>query len=109
MLKYKRPKDKLETLWKYSSISHVLTNEMYIGNMVQGKYGSISYKSKKNKPKPKKEWVIVKGTHEPIIDMDLWNSVQNKINDNFKPFGGGKIRSICKKMQMQILWLYLKN
>ncbi len=108
-VKYKRPKDKLETLWKYSSISHVLTNEMYIGNMVQGKYGSISYKSKKNKPKPKKEWVIVKGTHEPIIDMDLWNSVQNKINDNFKPFGGGKIGLFAKKCKCKYCGYTLKT
>ena len=44
---YKTPKNKLGTLWKYSAIADMLQNEMYIGNMVQGKYGSISYKSHK--------------------------------------------------------------
>ena len=94
---YKTPKNKLGTLWKYFSIDDILHNEMYIGNMVQGKYGSISYKSKKNKPKSKEEWVIVKGTHEPIIDIDLWNSVQSKINANFKPYSGGKIGVFAQK------------
>lgn len=94
---YKTLKNKLGTLWKYFSIDDILHNEMYIGNMVQGKYGSISYKSKKNKPKPKEEWVIVKGTHEPIIDIDLWNSVQSKINANFKPYSGGKIGVFAQK------------
>ena len=75
----------------------MLSNQMYIGNMVQGRYGSVSYKSKKNKPKPKEEWVIVEGTHEPIIDRGLWDSVQSKINDNFKPFTGGKIGIFAKK------------
>ena len=31
----------------------MLVNEIYIGNMVQGKYGSVSYKTKQNKPRPK--------------------------------------------------------
>lgn len=94
---YKTPKNKLGTLWKYFAISNMLVNEMYIGNMVQGRYGSVSYKSKKNKPKPKEEWVIVKGTHEPIIDKKLWDSVQNKINNNFKPFTTGKIGIFAQK------------
>ena len=42
---YKTLKNKLGTLWKYFSIDDILHNEMYIGNMVQGKYGSISYKT----------------------------------------------------------------
>jgi len=70
-LRYKQPTKKQSTLWKYFAISDMLTNEMYIGNMVQGKYGSISYKTKQNKPRPKDQWYIVKGTHEPIIDRDL--------------------------------------
>lgn len=106
---YKTPKNKLGTLWKYSTIQSMLSNQMYIGNMVQGRYGSISYKSKKNKPKPKSEWVIVKGTHEPIIDMDLWNSVQSKINDNFKPFSGGKIGVFAKKCKCKHCGYILKT
>lgn len=96
-IKYKTPPNKLGTLWKYFAISDMLSNEMYIGNMVQGRYGSISYKSKKNKPKPKKEWVVVEGTHEPIVDIELWNSVQEKINANFKPFTNGEIGIFAKK------------
>ncbi len=45
-LRYKQPTRKNSTLWKYFAISDMLTNEIYIGNMVQGKYGSVSYKTK---------------------------------------------------------------
>lgn len=45
-LRHKQPKRKNSTLWKYFAISNMLVNEFYIGNMVQGKYGSISYKTK---------------------------------------------------------------
>ncbi len=106
---YKKPKNKLGQLWKYSAISSMLQNEMYIGNMVQGRYGSISYKSKKNKPKPKEQWIIVKGTHEPIIDIDLWNSVQGKINANYKPFSGGKIGVFAQKCKCKYCNYTLKT
>lgn len=90
-LRYKQPKAKNSTLWKYFAISDMLTNEMYIGNMVQGKYGSISYKTKQNKPRPKDKWYIVRGTHEPIIDRELWDRVQKMIAERAKPFEVGTI------------------
>lgn len=106
---YKTPRNKLGTLWKYPAIADMLQNQMYIGDMVQGKYGSVSYKSHKNKPKPKEQWVIVKGTHEPIIHIDLWNSVQSKINSNFKPFVGGKIGLFAKKCKCKYCGYTLKT
>ena len=61
-IRYRQPKGKGSTLWKYFAISNMLTNEIYIGNMVQGKYGSVSYKTKQNKPRPKEEWIRTEGT-----------------------------------------------
>lgn len=89
-LRYK-PLQKNSTLWKYFAIADMLTNEIYIGNMVQGKYGSISYKTKQNKPRPRSEWIRVEGTHEPIIDRELWDRVQALIAQRAKPFSTGKI------------------
>ena len=97
-LRYKQAKTKNSTLWKYFAISNMLTNEMYIGNMVQGKYGSISYKSKKCRPRPKEEWYIVEHTHEPIIDMDLWNKVQSLIQQKTKPCYTGNIGLFARKV-----------
>ena len=96
-LRYQQPKTKNSTLWKYSAISDMLTNEMYIGNMVQGKYGSISYKTKQNKPRPKSEWYIVEGTHEPIIDRELWDRVQALISQRAKAFDTGTIGLFARK------------
>lgn len=90
-LRYQPPKTKKATLWKYFSIADMLVNEIYIGNMVQGKYGSISYKTKQNKPIPKEQWIRVEGTHEPIIDRDLWDTVQQMIQQRTKPFSTGEI------------------
>ncbi len=98
-LRYKQPKSKCSTLWKYFSISDMLTNEIYIGNMVQGKYGSISYKTKINKPRPKEKWYRVENTHEPIIDRDLWDRVQALIKEKSKPFSNGKIGIFARKVK----------
>ena len=96
-LRYKPPKTKSSTYWKYSAISSMLTNEIYIGNMVQGKYGSVSYKTKQNKPRPKSEWYIVEGTHEPIIDRELWDRVQALLAQKAKPFNSGEIGLFARK------------
>ncbi len=100
-LRYQQPKTKNSTLWKYFAISDMLTNEIYIGNMVQGKYGSVSYKTKQNKPRPKSEWYIVEGTHEPIIDRELWDRVQTLISQRAKPFDDGAIGLFARKARCQ--------
>lgn len=76
----------------------MLVNEIYIGNMVQGKYGSISYKTKQNKPRPKDTWYRVEGTHEAIIDRELWNRVQNLVAERAKPFDTGNVGIFARKV-----------
>jgi len=98
-LRYQQPATKNSTLWRYFAISDMLINEIYIGNMVQGKYGSISYKTKVNKPISKQRWIRVEGTHEPIIDMDLWNRVQELVRQKSKPFIVGTIGLFAGKAQ----------
>ena len=96
-LRYQQPKTKNSTLWKYFAIANMLRNEIYIGNMVQGKYGSVSYKTKQNKPRPKSEWFVVERTHEPIIDRELWERVQLLQQQGAKPFIVGQIGLFAKK------------
>ena len=98
-LRFSLPPSKNSTLWKYFAISDMLTNETYIGNLVQGKYGSISYKTSINRPRPKEEWFRVEGTHEPIIDRELWDRVQKMIAERAKPFKVGTIGLFAKKVR----------
>lgn len=98
-LNYKNVLDHTGTLWKYYSISKMLTNEMYIGNMVQGKLASTSYKTKKNRSVPKEQWIRVEGTHEPIIDLELWDRVQSMLSDRARPFSNGQIGLFAQKVR----------
>lgn len=67
-------------LWSDKTVRRILQNEMYIGNMVQGKNKKISYKKKKCKATPRDKWYIVENTHQAIIDNDLFCKVQERFN-----------------------------
>lgn len=69
-------------LWCDSTVRRMLSNQMYIGNMVQGKNTTISYKIKQCKSIPKSDWIIVENTHEPIIDRETFNKAQSLFNRN---------------------------
>ena len=59
--------------WSDGTVKQILRNEVYIGNMIGGKSGTISYKNKKIRQKPKDEWIRVEGTHEPLIAREVWD------------------------------------
>ena len=67
-------------LWSSERISEMLKNETYIGNMVQGRSIKISYKSQKCLRQSPENWVVVEGTHEPIIDPETFQKVQMLVN-----------------------------
>ena len=67
---------KCSDIWHTYSVQRMISNEVYIGNTVQGVQENVSYKSNKKRNKPRKEWDIVEGTHEAIISRDVWDRVQ---------------------------------
>ena len=62
--------------WTPSTVRNILNNEVYIGNTVQGKRRTKSYKVHKIESVPKEEWVRVENTHEPIIDKETFDKAQ---------------------------------
>lgn len=67
--------------WSTSTIGKMVTSEIYIGNLVWNRTGSISYKNHRQIYKPKSEWVIVEGTHEGIISVEDFNKIQETIKE----------------------------
>lgn len=60
--------------WSAVSVKRILTDRVYIGDMVQGKREKTSYKMKKRIVKPEDKWVCVEKTHEAVIskiDFDI--------------------------------------
>lgn len=67
-------------LWSSERISEMLANETYIGNMVQGRTKKISYKTKKCTKQQPKNWVVVEGTHEPLVTPDEFQKVRMMVD-----------------------------
>lgn len=87
------------TLWQYYTVSAVLTNEVYIGTLVQGKYYKPTYKSPHSIPAGKESWVKVEHAHEPIIDMDTWLLTRKLWNSKTKPAYKGNINIFSGKLK----------
>ena len=73
-------------IWRDTTIQRILTNQMYVGDMVQGTRSVINYRNHKIKPKSKEEWVIVRNTHEAIISREVFDKVQNMLQSNKKDY-----------------------
>ncbi len=63
-------------MWSSERISDMLQNETYMGNMVQGRTVKISYKSPKCLKQARENWIVVKGTHEPLIDAEAFQKAR---------------------------------
>ena len=70
------------SLWGSASVKRILTDETYLGHLLQGKTQKVNYKVKKSVEKPKEEWVRVENTHEPLVPKDDFQIVQNLLKSD---------------------------
>ncbi len=90
-------------LWLNSTICQILKNEVYIGNIVQKK-SVREYGGGKNRPIPREKWLVAYNHHEPIIDKETFEKVQEKRGKRRKPqhnprhpLTGKLVCGCCKK------------
>ena len=62
--------------WQVETINRILTNEMYVGNMVQGKWKKVNYKVNKITEVPRENWICVDNTHDAIISREKFDAIQ---------------------------------
>ena len=75
-----------EYLWDTSMVRKILMNPLYVGDVVNFRTYSKSYKLKTRYDNPAENWEISRNVHEPVIPRDQWETVQ-------KTFGGTKMRA----------------
>ena len=82
---YKHPSGRSnDGLWPDSSVRRILQNRMYVGDMVQGKNTTYSYKIKQCRAIPEDDWIVVENTHEPIISYETFENAQALFNKNIR-------------------------
>lgn len=62
--------------WYPGTISNILKNQAYIGNMVQGKRRISLYDNEARHATDENDWIVVENTHEAIVDKELFNKVR---------------------------------
>lgn len=83
--KYKTPAEYMDiksikkinniNVWRRSSVSRILGNQVYLGHCLRGKTQKISYKSKAEICVRRNEYIVTKNTHEAIISEETFNNV----------------------------------
>jgi len=68
---------KITSIWDCTQVKRILENPVYIGKVIQNKTKKINYKVKKKIKTAKEEYIIIDNHHEPIIDMNTWETAKN--------------------------------
>lgn len=71
-----RKKNAKNGVWVDSTVRRILTNELYIGNLVQRKNETVSYKIHISRQVEKSRQITVLNTHEAIISKEDFYRVQ---------------------------------
>lgn len=66
--------------WSDSVIRRILTNPTYAGNLTQNTSKKINYKLNRKISIPRREWITVNGTHEPIITQDDFDAASRLLS-----------------------------
>ena len=83
--------------WKCQVVRQILTNEVYLGHMVQGRKRSDFSKGEKQRWVPESEWVIVRNTHAPLIDEETFRAVKKMAEECRSIYGRWTIRNANRK------------
>lgn len=83
-------------VWTSNTVHQILSNEVYLGHMIQHKREKISFKLKQRRTTEPEERIAVYNTHEAIVDGDLYAAVmkrklENKQSRSRKTKNGNKL------------------
>ena len=99
-----RPREQIK--WSTNAIKTILTNELYLGHLIQGKRTTVSYKNHKITKKDNSKWIKIKNTHEAIIDEEIFSKVQIAMKERTKPM---KITGIVHNFSGKVFCLECKR
>jgi DNA invertase Pin-like site-specific DNA recombinase len=63
--------------WTAVAVHRILTNEMYVGTLIQHKRGTPNYKVKTEIQYDESDWIIIPNSHQPIIEQTDFDTVQS--------------------------------
>jgi hypothetical protein len=76
--------------WCSGTVMSLLRKQVYIGDMISGKREVASIKTKRVRATDPSDWIIVHGTHEPIVERGAWELAQRRIAENKRVYNTKK-------------------
>lgn len=76
-------------LWNATTVLRILKNPVYTGVLTQGKSTAPCYGVRRRVEKPRREWDVVEGTHEALIDRRDFAVVQRLLLRDTRTSPGG--------------------
>ena len=71
--------------WSDSAVANLLENEIYLGNTVNYRFSTRSYKDKRKIEHPREECLVFENTHPAIITKEIWDIVQRVRKNKRRP------------------------
>ncbi len=84
--------------WCGQTIKKILTDEVYIGNLVQFKTTTVSYKNHKIIKNDNEDRIRKENTHESIIDKNVFCTVQERLQKKSRSSQEGKVHAFSNKV-----------
>lgn len=66
-----------DVIWQTEAITKILYDQVYIGDLVQGKYNWSIYSTQKQGKRKEEEWNIVENAHQGIIERSSFAKIQH--------------------------------
>lgn len=85
-------------MWCPQTIKKILQNEVYIGNLIQGKTTTVNYKNKTVIHVPKEEQPKKDNTHEPIIDKEVFLAIQERLKEIARSCKSGEMHAFSRRI-----------
>jgi len=78
--------------WTQNAVCRVLTNEIYIGKIINGKEEVSDFLTSKRSEKPQEEWIVVDRPELKIIEPDSFYKTQKIMKERGKQFKSNHTR-----------------
>ena len=71
--------------WTSSTVANMLENELYLGNTINMRFSTKSYKDKRKVEHPREECLVFEGTHPALVTQEVWDIVQRVRQNRRRP------------------------
>lgn len=85
-------------MWSEQTIKSILKDEIYIGNLIQFKTTTVSYKNHTLIKNSEEDMIRKNDTHESIINPVIWYTVQERLKEKARSCKTGTIHAFSNKV-----------